>query len=53
VILALSVFGFFFGFVGMLIAVPLAVLVKMVMAMAMERYRDSRFFRGETRVSAL
>jgi predicted PurR-regulated permease PerM len=53
VILALSVFGFFFGFVGMLIAVPLAVLVKMVMNLALERYRDSRFFRGETRVAAL
>jgi predicted PurR-regulated permease PerM len=51
VILALSVFGFFFGFVGMLIAVPLAVLVKMIGNMALERYRASRLFRGDTRVT--
>jgi len=51
VILALSVFGFFFGFVGMLIAVPLAVLVKMIGNMALGRYRQSTFFRGDTRVT--
>lgn len=53
VILALSVFGFFFGFVGMLIAVPLAVLVKLVVNIAVARYRDSKFFRGESRVAAV
>lgn len=53
VMLALSVFGFFFGFVGLLIAVPLAVLVKLIVGAALERYRESRFFRGESRVAAL
>ena len=48
VMLALSVFGFFFGFVGLLIAVPLAVGVKLMVAAALERYRESSLFRGET-----
>ncbi|HEX8432327.1 MAG TPA: AI-2E family transporter [Longimicrobium sp.] len=47
VILALSVFGFFFGFVGLLIAVPLAVLVKLVLKSALERYRTSHLFQGD------
>lgn len=47
VILALAIFGFFFGFVGLLIAVPLAVLIKLVLENALERYRTSRLFRGE------
>lgn len=47
VILALAVCGFFFGFVGLLIAVPLAVLVKLLLLNALERYRQSRLFRGE------
>lgn len=47
VLLALAVSGYFFGFVGLLIAVPLAVLVKLVLAYALDRYRGSRLFRGE------
>ena len=47
VILSLSVAGFFFGFVGLLLAVPLAVLVKLLLRYALERYRMSRLFRGE------
>jgi predicted PurR-regulated permease PerM len=47
VLLALAVSGYFFGFVGLLIAVPLAVLVKLVLAMTLSRYRDSSLFRGE------
>jgi predicted PurR-regulated permease PerM len=49
VILALSVFGFFFGFVGLLLAVPLAVLLKLVLTHALVRYRRSRLFLGEGR----
>jgi predicted PurR-regulated permease PerM len=47
VILALSVFGFFFGFVGLLLAVPLAVLLKLVLTYAIARYRRSRLFLGD------
>lgn len=44
VILALTVFGFFFGFVGLLLAVPLAVLLKLVVVRALRRYRASSFY---------
>ncbi|MEW5927175.1 MAG: AI-2E family transporter [Gemmatimonadota bacterium] len=47
VILALAVAGSFFGFVGLLIAVPLAVLVKLLLASALTRYRGSALFHGE------
>lgn len=46
VILALSVSGFFFGFVGLLLAIPLAVLVKLLLFHAIRRYEASRLFRG-------
>lgn len=47
VLLALAVSGYFFGFVGLLIAVPLAVLVKLLLRYALGRYRASPLFRGE------
>ncbi|HYR07272.1 MAG TPA: AI-2E family transporter [Longimicrobium sp.] len=47
VLLALAVTGYFFGFVGLLIAVPLAVLVKLLLGYALNRYRASTLFRGE------
>lgn len=47
VLLALAIAGYFFGFVGLLIAVPLAVLVKLLLRYALERYRASSLFRGE------
>jgi predicted PurR-regulated permease PerM len=47
VLLALAVSGYFFGFVGLLIAVPLAVLVKLLLRHALGRYRASSLFRGE------
>jgi predicted PurR-regulated permease PerM len=47
VILALSVFGFFFGFVGLLLAIPLAVLLKLLLALALARYRRSSLFLGQ------
>lgn len=53
VLLALAVSGYFFGFVGLLIAVPLAVLVKLLIAMALGRYRASSLFRGERPLIAL
>lgn len=47
VLLALAISGYFFGFVGLLIAVPLAVLVKLLLGYALNRYRASGLFRGE------
>lgn len=46
VILALSVAGFFWGFVGLLLAVPLAVLVKLLLEVALTRYRASSMFQA-------
>jgi predicted PurR-regulated permease PerM len=46
VVLSLSVFGFFFGFVGLLLAVPLAVLIKLMLVGGVGRYRRSAIFAG-------
>lgn len=46
VILSLSVAGFFFGFVGLLLAIPLAVLVKLLLTAAIVRYQRSPLFHG-------
>ncbi|HVH11567.1 MAG TPA: AI-2E family transporter, partial [Longimicrobium sp.] len=53
VLLALAVSGYFFGFVGLLIAVPLAVLVKLLLTSALARYRASSLFRGDRPLIAL
>ncbi len=45
VLLAITLFGFFFGFVGLLVAVPAAVLVKLSASSALRRYRDSAWYR--------
>ena len=45
-ILALSVFGALFGFVGMLVAVPVAAALGVVIRFAIEQYKDSRLYRG-------
>lgn len=45
ILLALSLGGFFFGFVGLLIGVPLAVAVKLLLVRTLERYRDSALYR--------
>jgi len=45
VILALLLFGFFFGFVGLLIAVPAAVLIKLGIEVLLRRYRASAWYR--------
>ncbi len=44
IVLALSVGGFFFGFVGLLISVPVAVGLKLVVARGLERYRSSELY---------
>lgn len=46
VVLALAVGGFFFGFVGLLIGVPLAVGVKLLVVRGVERYRESEIYAG-------
>jgi len=44
IVLALSVGGFFFGFVGLLISVPAAVGVKLVAVQGLEWYRRSELY---------
>lgn len=44
VILALALFSFFFGFVGLLLAVPAAVLVKLSVEVAVRRYENSAWY---------
>lgn len=45
---ALSVFGSLFGFVGLLVAVPVAAVIGVVMRFALDRYRASDLYRGAT-----
>ncbi|MGI3170460.1 AI-2E family transporter [Pseudooceanicola sp. C21-150M6] len=45
-IFALSVFGSLFGFVGMLVAVPVAAALGVLMRFAIGQYKDSRLYRG-------
>lgn len=47
-ILALSVFGAIFGFIGLLIAVPLAAALGVVIRFLAEEYKDSRLYKGIT-----
>lgn len=46
VILSLALGGFFFGFVGLLLAMPAAVLLKLLLREALKSYVGSRFYRG-------
>ena len=48
-LLALSVFGALFGFVGMLVAVPLAAALGVVIRFGVSQYTESRLFQGESR----
>lgn len=48
VMVALVLFGSLMGFVGLILAVPLAVLVKMLVARALTRYQDSALYRPAT-----
>ncbi|SMX28966.1 AI-2 transport protein TqsA [Pelagimonas phthalicica] len=47
-LLALSVFGSLFGFVGMLVAVPLAAAIGVLARFATAQYTGSRLYRGLT-----
>ncbi|HSH75907.1 MAG TPA: AI-2E family transporter [Longimicrobiales bacterium] len=46
VLLALSLGGFFFGFVGLLIGVPVAAIGKLLIVRGIERYKGSDFYLG-------
>jgi len=48
VMIALMLFGMLLGFVGLLVAVPLAVLVKQLAARAVARYRATTYYAGTT-----
>lgn len=45
-IFALAVFGALFGFVGMLVAVPVAAAIGVLTRFAVTQYKDSRLYRG-------
>ncbi|PTV97181.1 putative PurR-regulated permease PerM [Rhodobacter aestuarii] len=45
-IFALSAFGTLFGFVGMLVAVPLAAMIGVLVRFALDHYREGRLYRG-------
>ncbi len=51
ILLAIALGGFFFGFVGLLIAVPAAVGFKLLVKRGVQRYRASEFFRPNGRVA--
>jgi predicted PurR-regulated permease PerM len=46
VILAIALGGFFYGFVGLLLAIPAAILVKLLLERGAERYRRSTIYLG-------
>ncbi|MBD3662710.1 AI-2E family transporter [Sulfitobacter sp. TSTF-M16] len=45
-ILSLSVFGTLFGFIGMLVAVPVAAAIGVIARFAVDRYQQSLLYRG-------
>ncbi|MEQ1855174.1 MAG: AI-2E family transporter [Longimicrobiales bacterium] len=47
VLLALALGGFFFGFVGLLIAVPGAAIGMLLLGRGLQRYKASDFYRGK------
>ena len=47
VVLAMSLGGYFFGLVGLLIAVPAAAVIKLLVLRGLDTYRASDFFRGD------
>ena len=48
VVLALALGGYFFGFVGLLVAVPAAAMGRLLVLRGFERYRASDFYEGES-----
>ncbi len=51
ILLALSMGGFYFGFVGLLIGVPIAVALKLLLVRGLERYRRSGLYKDESALS--
>lgn len=51
VVLAVAAGGFFFGFAGLLLAVPTAAVVRLILMRALDRYQESSLYRGEALVS--
>ncbi len=51
ILLALSLGGFYFGFVGLLIGVPVAVAIKLLLVRGVERYRRSALYKEESTLS--
>jgi len=49
VILAILAFGELFGFVGILLAVPVAAILKVVLSVVIQRYRRTAIYTGEPR----
>ncbi len=49
-IFALLAFGYLFGFVGLLVAVPLAATIGVLLRFALHRYRESSLYTGEPSV---
>jgi predicted PurR-regulated permease PerM len=45
-IFALAAFGALFGFVGLLVAVPVAAAIGVLARFAISQYKDSRLYRG-------
>ena len=50
VMFALLAFGAYFGFTGLLLAVPLAAVLGVLLRFALGRYRQSAFYTGEARI---
>ena len=48
IIFALLAFGYLFGFVGLLVAVPLAATINILIRFALQRYRESALYTGGT-----
>jgi predicted PurR-regulated permease PerM len=46
-IFAMFAFGYLFGFVGLLLAVPLAAAVRVLASYFLRRYRESAIYTGE------
>lgn len=47
VMIAVLAFGELFGFVGILLAVPVSAVLKVVLSVVIERYRQSKLYTGE------